>query len=79
MDMRLTATDRDLATKARDFAEQILIPLEDECEEHDGLTPGSHASAKQAVLDWDFAAINHTEANGGKGYDTFQVMLIEEQ
>lgn len=79
MDMRLSQRDNELAAKARAFCDEVLLPLEDECEEHDGLTPESHATAKQAVLDWDFAAINHAVADGGKGYDVFQVMLIEEQ
>ncbi len=79
MDIRLTPEDRELARKARDFAEQVLIPLEDECEENDGLSLESHAKAKQAVIDWDFQAINHSVEDGGKGYDPFQVMLIEEQ
>jgi len=79
MDMRLEPADRDLQQKARDFTEQMLIPLEDECEEHDGLTPESHAKAKRAVIDWDFQAINHAVEDGGRGYDLFQVMLIEEQ
>ena len=79
MDMRLTRTDRELQQKARDFTDQVLIPLEDECEEHDGLTSESLAGAKQAVLDWSFNAINHAPEDGGQGYDVFQVMLIEEQ
>ncbi len=79
MDMRLTGPDRDLATKAREFTEQILIPLEDECETNDGLTPESHATAKQAVLNWEFNAINHAQGNGGQGLDLFQQMLVEEQ
>jgi alkylation response protein AidB-like acyl-CoA dehydrogenase len=79
LDIRLTPEDRELARKARDFAEQVLIPLEDECEENDGLSLESHAKAKQAVIDWDFQAINHSVEDGGKGYDPFQVMLIEEQ
>jgi alkylation response protein AidB-like acyl-CoA dehydrogenase len=79
VDLRLTADDRDLARKARDFCDQVLVPLEDECEEHDGLTPASLAAAKRAVLDWGFGAINHAVADGGQGYDVFQVMLIEEQ
>ena len=79
MDMRLSGPDRDLAAKAREFTEQILIPLEDECETNDGLSPESHATAKQAVLDWEFNAINHTPENGGQGLDLFQQMLVEEQ
>jgi acyl-CoA dehydrogenase len=79
MDLRLSARDRDLQQKAREFTDQILTPLEDECEANDGLTPESHAAAKQAVLDWDFHAINHAEADGGRGHDLFAQMLIEEQ
>src|SRR4030067_814958 len=79
MDIRLDPADRELQRRARDFTEQVLVPLEDECEEHDGLSPESHAKAKQAVIDWDFRAINHAVEDGGKGYDVFQVMLIEEQ
>ena len=61
MDLRLSTADRDLRQKARDFTDQVLVPLEDECEENGGLTPESAAAAKQAVLDWDFHAINHAE------------------
>ncbi|HZN42431.1 MAG TPA: acyl-CoA dehydrogenase family protein [Actinomycetota bacterium] len=79
MDLGLSSADRELQQKARDFTDQVLVPLEEECEEHDGLTPESAAAAKQAVLDWGFNAINHAEADGGRGYDLFQQMLIEEQ
>ena len=67
MDLALSVADRELQQKARDFTDQVLVPLEDECEEHDGLTPESAAAAKQAVLDWDFHTINHAEADGGRG------------
>jgi acyl-CoA dehydrogenase len=79
MDLRLTSEDRELQRRAREFTDQVLIPLEDECEERDGLSPGSHASAKRAVLDWGFNAINHAPHDGGRGYDLFQQMLVEEQ
>ena len=79
MDIRLSADDAALQRTARGFTRDVLIPLEDECEEHDGLTPESHAAAKRAVLDAGFNAINHPVADGGQGYDTFQQMLIEEQ
>ncbi|MGH2596926.1 MAG: acyl-CoA dehydrogenase family protein [Actinomycetota bacterium] len=79
MDIRLDREDRELQARARDFAERVLIPLEDECEANDGLTPESHALAKQAVLDERFNAINHAREDGGQGFDTFQVMLVEEQ
>jgi len=79
VDMRLTAEDAALAAEARAFCDEVLVPLEDECEEHDGLTPESAAAAKQAVLDRGCNAINHAVEDGGRGYDVFQVMLIEEQ
>jgi acyl-CoA dehydrogenase len=79
MDLRLSRTDTDLRQRARDFTDQVLVPLEDECEANGGLTPESAAAAKQAVLDWDFHAINHAEADGGRGHDLFAQMLIEEQ
>jgi len=79
MDIRLAPEDRALQQQAREFTDQVLIPLEDECEEHDGLSAESHARAKRAVLDWRFEAINHAVEDGGRGYDVFQVMLIEEQ
>ena len=79
MDIRLTADDLGLQRKARAFTDEVLVPLELECEEHDGLTPESFAAAKGAVLARDFHGINHSTAEGGQGYDLFQQMLIEEQ
>ncbi|MGH2540312.1 MAG: acyl-CoA dehydrogenase family protein [Actinomycetota bacterium] len=79
MDLRLSAEDLAVQQKAREFTEQVLVPLEDECEANDGLSPESHARAKHAVLDWGFHGINHSTEDGGQGYDTFGQMLIEEQ
>ena len=79
MDLQLEPDDAALQARARRFADEVLQPLELGCEEHDGLTPERTASAKQAVLDHGFAAINHTVEDGGQGLDTFQVMLVEEQ
>jgi acyl-CoA dehydrogenase len=79
MDLRLERADRDLQRRARAFTEEVLIPLEDECEANDGLTPESADRAKQAVLDAGFNAINHDIEDGGQGLDTFQQMLVEEQ
>jgi acyl-CoA dehydrogenase len=79
MDIRLSKDDHELQRRARAFTDQVLVPLEDECEANDGLTPESAAAAKRAVLDWDFQAINHAEADGGRGHDLFAQLLIEEQ
>jgi acyl-CoA dehydrogenase len=79
VELELQQDDAALQADARRFADEVLQPLELECEEHDGLTPESAAAGKQAVIDHGFAAINHTVENGGRGLDTFQVMLVEEQ
>jgi len=79
VDIRLSGADRDLQARARDFTEQVLIPLEDACEEHDGLSPDQHASAKREVLAWGFNGINHPVEDGGQGFDLFQQMLTEER
>jgi len=79
VDIRLSREDHELQEHARAFTERVLIPLEDECEANDGLSPGSAAAAKKAVLDERFHAINHASEDGGQGLDTFQQMLVEEQ
>ena len=79
MELRLDTIDRDLQRRARAFTDEVLVPLEDECEANDGLTPASAARAKRAVLDAGFNAINHAPEDGGQGLDTFQQMLVEEQ
>ncbi len=79
MDIRLTPEDRELQERARAFTERVLIPLELECEEHEGLLPESFERAKQAVLDDRFNAINHSAGDGGQGLDTLQQVLVEEQ
>src|SRR5688572_9244160 len=79
VDLRLSADDRALKERARAFTEEYLLPLELECEEHDGLLPESLAKVKQAVLDEGFNAINHGEEDDGQGYDTFRQILVEEE
>jgi alkylation response protein AidB-like acyl-CoA dehydrogenase len=79
VDIRLTPDDLELRDRARSFTERVLIPLELECEEHDGLSAESSANAKRAVLDAGFNAINHAKDDGGQGFDLFQQILIEEQ
>ena len=79
MDIRLTPDDATLKERARAFSDDVLLPLELECEEHDGLSPESHATAKRAVLDAGFNAINHATEDGGQGLDLFQQILVEEE
>lgn len=79
MDLRLDAEDLELKLRARRFTEDVLFPLEMECEERDGLSPESFAQAKQAVVDAGFNAINHSRDDGGQGFDVLQQILVEEE
>jgi acyl-CoA dehydrogenase len=79
VDIRLTPADSELQQRARDFTDQVLVPLEDECEANNGLTPASAESAHASVLEWGFNAINHAIEDGGRGHDLFSQALIEEQ
>jgi alkylation response protein AidB-like acyl-CoA dehydrogenase len=79
VDIRLDAEDRRLKERARAFTEEVLLPLELECEERDGLSPESLAGASRAVLDRGFNAINHAVEDGGQGLDTFRQILVEEE
>ena len=81
MDIRLYPRGRaPCKSRARAFCDQVLVPLEDECEEHDGLTAESLADAKRAVLEYGFHGdqpLGRTTA--ASGYDTFQQVLVEEE
>jgi alkylation response protein AidB-like acyl-CoA dehydrogenase len=79
VDIRLTRDELALQQRARDFTDQVLVPLEDECERDGGLSSEHLEAAHRAVLDWNFHAINHSPEHGGQGFDVFEMMLIEEQ
>ena len=79
MDLRLTPGDRDLQRAARAFTEEHLFPFELECEEHRGLSAGSLAAIRSAVVDGGWGAINHAAEDGGRGFDLFQQVLVQEE
>ena len=79
MDLRLSAEDLELKERAHAFTAAVLLPLELECEESDGLSATSFETAHAAVLDAGFNAINHAKEDGGQGYDLLQQILIEEE
>jgi alkylation response protein AidB-like acyl-CoA dehydrogenase len=79
MDLRLSDRDRALKERALAFTEEVLYPLELECEEGGGLSPGRHAEVKAEVLGRGFNAINHAREDGGQGLDTFEQILVEEE
>lgn len=79
MDLRRDRLDAELAGKARDFCDQVLLPHELECESDGGLDGAVLERLKSTVLEWGFNAINHPPEDGGQGLDLFQQALVEEQ
>ncbi|HEY1330077.1 MAG TPA: acyl-CoA dehydrogenase family protein [Actinomycetota bacterium] len=79
MDLRLTDADRELQARARAFTREHLVPHEDECEEHDGLTQATLEAIRTATVEWGLNAINHAVEDGGRGFDVFQQTLIQEE
>ena len=49
MDLSLSENERALAAKARDFCDQVLLPLELETDEHGELPDARRAEVKEAV------------------------------
>jgi acyl-CoA dehydrogenase len=79
MNLELGGFEVELQRRARSFTEQHLIPHELECEEGNGLPDRTIAAIKKAVLDCGLNAINHSIADGGRGLDLFQQVLVQEE
>ena len=68
------------SVKARAFTDEVLVPLEDECEETRRADAGAATPPpSRRCSTRGFNGINHSTADGGQGHDMFQQMLIEEQ
>ena len=79
MDLELSARERELAGRGRDFFEQVLAPLEPVVESHGELPPDRREAVRQAVRDWGLAGINHSKEDGGLGLTMLEQTVIEEQ
>lgn len=79
MDLELSPQEKALSAKARDFCDQVLIPLELPADEHGELPMERRAAVRQQVRDWGFAGINHSKEDGGLGLTMLEQTLIEEQ
>lgn len=75
----LSIEHQSLQSKARRFAEEVLMPYELQCEENDGLDQSSLQTINQAILDWGFNAINHAKEDGGQEFTIFEQMIVNEQ
>lgn len=79
MELHLTSQQRKLQTKAREFCDQVLLPHELEVEQCGGLPAASRPPLREAVVEWGFAAINHSLEDGGQGLTIFEQTLVNEQ
>jgi len=76
----LSDADRDVQARARDFAEQVLMPLEDEAERRSGRLPDDVvATVKREALARGLAGGLHAPEHGGQGWSRMQWSLVEEQ
>lgn len=79
MDLELSARERELARRGRDFFEQVLAPLELVVDQHGELPADRREAVRQAVRDWGLAGINHSKEDGGLGLTMLEQTVIEEQ
>ena len=79
MDLSLTPAQATLQTRARDFCEQVLQPLEQTTDEAGHLPREHRPAVKAAVLEWRLNAINHARDVGGQGLNMVEQTLVNEQ
>ena len=79
MDLELSPREKELARLGRDFADQVLLPLELVTDQHGELPLERRADVRQAVRDWGLAGINQPKAYGGLGLTMVEQTVIEEQ
>ncbi|PZN50631.1 MAG: acyl-CoA dehydrogenase, partial [Proteobacteria bacterium] len=79
MNFELSAREKELSARAREFCDQVLVPLEIITDEHGELPMDRREAVKQAVRDWGFAGINHSKDDGGLGLTMVEQTAIEEQ
>ena len=79
MDITLTDRHREISAKARRYCDTYLLPLEERCDERDGLGAEDLVEARAAVVEMELNGINMPKAWGGQEYSSFEQMLAHEQ
>jgi len=79
MNLELSKEERDLQSRAREFAEKHLFPYEIECDENEGIPKESLAKINEAVIDYRLNGFTHTKEDGGQGFTHFQQVIIHEE
>jgi len=76
----MTDEDRELQRRARDFADEELIPHEVEAELNDGVLPEDVVERhRKLARELGFGAITMPKELGGDGLSMFQQVLVQEQ
>jgi alkylation response protein AidB-like acyl-CoA dehydrogenase len=74
----LSAEDRAVQTRARDFTEKHLFPHEIACDERK-LGKSTLAEIRQQVIAHKLNGYIHSQADGGQGYTPMQQILVAEE
>ncbi len=78
MDFKLSAEDRAVQTRAREFTEKHLFPHEIACDERK-LGKSTLAEIRQQVIAHKLNGYIHSQADGGQGYTPMQQILVAEE
>jgi len=79
MNLELSKEERELQSRAREFAEKHLFPYEIECDENEGIPKKSLAKIRKAVIEYGLNGFTHAKEDGGQGFTHFQQILIHEE
>ena len=79
MDYALTPRMKEIQARARAFVDEVLVPLELNCDENDGLTHEEEKEARRQALASGLFAPNMPAAYGGGGLSLLEQVLVEEQ
>jgi len=76
----LSPSEREVQGRAREFTDQVLIPLEEQAELAGGpLPPGVQAMVRDKALEFGLHGGRHRREHGGNGWSTTEWYLTEEQ
>ncbi|HEY0574082.1 MAG TPA: acyl-CoA dehydrogenase family protein [Pseudonocardia sp.] len=78
MDFAYSPRLADLKQRAADLTAKI-IPYEDECERHNGLSPEAHTAIRQEVLASGLQAINTPTVYGGAGLTVLEQVVVQDE
>ncbi len=79
MNLELSTEERELQSRAREFAEKHLFPHEIACDENEGIPKESLTKIRKAVIDYRLNGFTHAKEDGGQGFTHFQQILVHEE